>query len=239
MADPLDGPRETVAFTRNEHRRRFERAARSEGAAQAIEREPPAAARVAAVLGTLGVALGVARLARGGPPHRPRPKPRPKPRPVRVKVRVTGREKPKRPSSWRKTTQRDHPVDEGEDRRHHVSVRYAISFISQIGWKHLERIAAGKYGRGNYRTLERARKAYIRDYFNDPEHFWRGPSGPNRSKGASGEDIDEPTRREAARERERRQREQRAREREAREREREREARERERERERERRPGR
>jgi general transcriptional corepressor CYC8 len=119
-------------------------------------------------------------------------------------------------------------------------MRFAISFISQIGFKHLERMAGGKYSRSRYRTIERARRAWIRDYFNDPAHFWRGDSSENRSKGASGEDIDEPTEEEAARERERRRREQRDRERLAREREREERDRERERERrerERERRP--
>lgn len=183
----------------------------------------------------IGLALAAARM-RGG---HGKPWAKPRPKPVRVRVRVTpASDKPKRPSSWRKKTQREHPVEEGEDRRHYVSVRMAISFVSQIGWKHLARIAEGKYGPRKYKTLERARRAYIRDFFNDPEHFWRGPSGPNRSKGASGEDIDEPTPAEAERERKRRERERRQREREAREREqrerqdkerREREERERER----------
>ena len=86
---------------------------------------------------------------------------------------------PHRPSrpGWKPETAERYPVRPGEHRRHIVSYRYFRNLARHFTEEHLRALG---YDPAKYdRSVEKARKAWIIDRFNDPANFWRGAGWVN------------------------------------------------------------
>jgi hypothetical protein len=86
-----------------------------------------------------------------------------------------GGNKPSRPG-WRPHIREHYPVKTGEHRRHIVSYRYFRNFARYLSEAQLRTLG---YDADHLGGVEKARRKYVEDLFNNPKNFWRGPGDRN------------------------------------------------------------
>lgn len=82
--------------------------------------------------------------------------------------------------SFRRWIKKTFRVKKGVQRRHIVSDRFVRSFVAQLTAEQLKKLG---YDPRKYGGIEKARRAYQLDIFNNPRNLWVGDAEENEEKG--------------------------------------------------------